>query len=250
MCRAGRSDSAMSILEDLKVWARYARAALGAPMATASLQRRFPTCRFHPGASVDPRSHLEDYNVVFQNTTIFNSFLGSHTYVQKNSNILNSRIGKFCSIASQVNIGLGRHPIEQVSTHPAFYSSTQPLARTFSAADTYDPFKPIEIGNDVWIGHGALVLDGLKVGNGAVIAANAVVTKDVPAYAIVGGVPAKVIGSRFDEETVRFLEALKWWDKPVGWLSEHCDYFRTPQVLMEKLRDGGTGGSGTAGLRR
>ena len=230
----------MNFLSALKVWIRFFRRALGVPATAVALQRKFPTCQFYEGATLDSRSSLGSYNVIFQNTTIYNSVLGSHTYVQKNSGILNSKIGKFCSIASHVSVGLGRHPIEQVSTHPAFYSSTQPIAKTFSGTDIYDPFSPIVIGNDVWIGRGAIVMEGVMIGNGAVVAANAVVTKDVPAYSIVGGVPAKVMRYRFDEDTVRALEALKWWDKPDDWLVEHCRYFAAPASLFEKVRQEST----------
>lgn len=228
------------------VWVRYARWLLNVPLTKISLQNRFPTCHFYDGAIVDERSSLGKYNVLFHNTIIFNSSLGDHTYVQKDSNILNCTIGKFCSIAANVNIGLGRHPVEQVSTHPAFYSRTQPIARTFSAADSYDPFKPIVIGNDVWIGRSALVMDGVSVGNGAVIAANAVVTKDVPAYAIVGGVPATLIRYRFDKETIAQLEALQWWNKPDEWLAENSGAFSTPEKLLQSLREKAVADNGPA----
>lgn len=227
----------------MRVWAGYVRSLLSVPLTRISLQNRFPTCRFYDGATVDPRSSLGKYNVLFQNTIVVNSSLGDHTYVQKDSNILNCRIGRFCSIAANVSIGLGRHPVEQVSTHPAFYSATQPLAKTFSGTDSYDPFRPIEIGNDVWIGKCALIMDGVRVGNGAVIGANAVVTRDVPAYAIVGGVPASLIRYRFDEETIGWLEALKWWDEPEDWLAENSCAFATPARLLERLQ--GQGGNDT-----
>jgi phosphonate metabolism protein (transferase hexapeptide repeat family) len=205
-----------------------------------ALRRRFPTCEFYDGALVDANSSLGKYNVIFDNTTICNSSIGNHTYVQKNSNISNCKIGKFCSIAPNVNIGLGQHPIERVSTHPAFYSSTQPLAISFADADTYDPLKPIIIGNDVWIGHSALVMDGIAIGNGAVVAANAVVTTDVPPYAIVGGVPARIIRFRFDQLTCSRLNASEWWDKPEEWLAENCRKFANPEEFLKMVDDVGS----------
>ena len=221
-------------------WGTQIRKLFSAVAMQSSLEKRFPTCNFYEGAYVDSRSSLGGYNVVFQNTTICNSSLGGHTYVQKNSNVLNSDIGKFCSIAPNVNIGLGRHPVEQVSTHPAFYSVTQPIAKTFSKTDRYDPLKDrIDIRNDVWIGHSALIMDGVSIGNGAVVAANAVVTKDVPAYAVVGGVPATIIKYRFDENIRREFEVLQWWDKPEEWLLEHCDEFSNPDKLLAKIRAAG-----------
>ncbi len=100
-----------------------------------------------------------------------------------------------------MSIGLGRHPTSHVSTHPSFYSVSQPLSKTFSKYDTFNCFERTSIGHDVWIGESALVVDGVKISTGAIIAAGAVVTKDVPAYAIVAGVPARVIKYRFSEET-------------------------------------------------
>lgn len=223
----------------LKAWIGYLRGVVHASLVKAELSERFPTCRFYTGATVDSRSTLGRYNVIFQNTSIANSSLGDHTYVQKNSSLLNCSVGKFCSIASNVSIGLGRHPVEQVSTHPAFYSATQPIARTYSDADRYDPFEPIKIGNDVWIGHSALIMDGVCIGNGAAIGANAVVTKDVPPYAIVGGVPAKLIRFRFDDDTIRKLAALAWWEMPEDWLRLHAGEFSSPERLLRSLGDHG-----------
>ncbi len=190
---------------------------------------------FHDGVVIDSNSKLEKYNVIFNNTTICNSFLGDHTYIQRNSSVLNCAIGKFCSIGPNVNIGLGQHPIERVSTHPAFYSITQPLALTFAIGDTFEPYKPIEIGNDVWMGHSSLIMDGVKIGNGAVIAANSVVTTDVPPYAIVGGVPAKIIRYRFDDETIRKIESSKWWDRPEEWLRKNCSYFEDTEEFLKRI---------------
>ena len=222
----------MSLKTLLKIWARYFKRVLRIPRMNVALRKRFPTCEFYDGAFVDGCSTLGKYNVIFENSTISNSSLGSHTYVQKHSSVFNCRIGKFCSIAPNVNIGSGQHPIDRVSTHPAFYSVTQPLAKSFATVDTFEPFKPITIGNDVWIGHSALVLDGTNIGNGAVVAANAVVTEDVPPYAIVGGVPARIIRYRFDEITARKLEEIEWWNKSDEWLAAHCKYFANPGELL------------------
>lgn len=196
------------------------------------LQRQHPSCRFYPGVYVDAGSVLGKYNVIFENTSLVDSVINDHSFVQKNSRIFRADIGKFCSIASKVSIGPGSHPTDMVSSHPAFYSATQPLARTFAAADEYVPFKRVTIGNDVWIGESALIMDGVKIGDGAVIGAGAVVTADVAPYAIVGGVPAKLIRYRFDEETRRGLLALCWWDKPEGWLKEHQSLFTDPKKLL------------------
>ena len=97
---------------------------------------------------------------------------------------------------------------------------------------------PVVIGNNVWIGDKATILPGVSIGDGAVIAANAVVTKDVPPYAIVGGVPAKVIGYRYDEDTIDFLLKVKWWNKDKKWFKEHwellCDIDKMKTYFNEK----------------
>lgn len=128
-------------------------------------------------------------------------------------------IGSFCSIAEGVQIGLTQHPVHFLTTHPFSYRTmfTPMFERIFPALkkrELYDfpVAKPCRIGNDVWIGASAMIMDGVTVGDGAIIAANAVVTKDVPPYAIAGGVPAKVIKYRFSPEIIEKLLQLKWWD--------------------------------------
>jgi acetyltransferase-like isoleucine patch superfamily enzyme len=219
----------------LTVWLRHFWSLLRTPRMKVALYRRYPTCEFYDGAFVDERSSLENYNVVFENSTVCNSRIGAHSYVQKNSSVSNCTIGRFCSIAPNVHIGQGQHPIDRVSTHPAFYSASQPLARTYAAEDSFQPFKPITIGNDVWIGHSVLVMDGVTIGNGAVIAANAVVAADVPPYAIVGGVPARLIRYRFDESIARRLNQAEWWNKPEAWLADNHRLFASPEELLRLL---------------
>ncbi|WP_234463862.1 CatB-related O-acetyltransferase [Paracoccus caeni] len=114
---------------------------------------------------------------------------------------------------------MGEHPVDTLSSHPIFYGASNGfripdkigVARDFSAARHTPPI----IGHDVWIGANAVITRGVKVGTGAVIGAGAIVTKDVPPYAIVGGVPAKLLRMRFDEETVAKLLASEWWDLPL-----------------------------------
>ena len=89
------------------------------------------------------------------------------------------------------------------------------------------------VGNDVWIGADSLLMDGVTIGDGAVVAARSVVTQDVPPYAIVGGTPAKLIRYRFDEETIESLGNLKWWDQELPWIQERVSLFRDVEELIE-----------------
>ena len=124
-------------------------------------------------------------------------------------------------------IGLGLHPTRDfVSTHPIFYSaSNQSVISSFADKDYFAEKKPIVIGNDVWIGARAMVIDGVKIGDGAIVGAGAVVTKDVPSYAIVGGVPAKFIRWRFPKKTINRLESIRWWTKSDTWLRKNWRTF-------------------------
>lgn len=138
---------------------------------------------------------------------------GKCSYISRDSQIWSkdTEIGNFCSISDGVHICLPMHPINFFSTSPYLY---QPHLNYIKINNTDVNINPVIIKNDVWIGAGALIMQGLTIENGAVIGAGAVVTKDVPPYAIVGGVPAKVIKYRFDEKTIKELLELKWWDLP------------------------------------
>ncbi len=210
-----------------------------APIRLTILQNKYPTCRFYAGASVNNSSSLGKYCVIFQNTSIANSVIGDHTFIQKNSRILNANVGKFCSIASRVSVGLGKHSISSVSSHPAFYlsTSTSPIAKSFSSSDKFSTYEPIHIGHDVWIGENVLILDGVRIGTGAVIGAGAVVTGDIPEYAIAVGVPARIIKYRFSKDIRQQLIETKWWDMPNEWLQAHCDLFSDPINFLQLLEN-------------
>lgn len=145
---------------------------------------------------------------------VVDSKFGKFTYCN-GSQIVNAEIGSFCSIAQNALIGgLGRHPTDRISTHPAFYSNKNQCGEHFFHDEDYFETNLTRVGNDVWIGANSIILDGVIIGNGVIVAAGAIVTKDVPDYAIVGGVPAKVIRFRFNDNDIKKLVNLQWWNLP------------------------------------
>lgn len=196
---------------------------------------RFPGATFFPGAFTDDRSILGDKVVLHDDVTIVNSVIGRYTYFADGATALNSKIGNFCSIGPDVKIGLGKHPAAVfVSTYPAFFATNNGGCQTtFVDAQKFEEFAEIEIGNDVWIGARVLVTDGVKIGDGAILAAGAVVTKDVEPYSIVGGIPAKHIKYRFSKEEIDKLLALKWWDKEIDWIKVHASRFSNISSFLE-----------------
>ncbi|MFA4995831.1 MAG: CatB-related O-acetyltransferase [Patescibacteria group bacterium] len=161
-------------------------------------------------------------NTLYDYSLLSKVELGDFTYVSSNTNMANTKVGKFCSIAQNVQCGLGMHPASvYVSTHPIFYSTKKQCGLSFAENDHFEESKLIIIGNDVWIGANSIVLDGVTIGDGAIIGAGAVVTKDVPPYAIMGGVPAKLIRYRFSNKDIEFLLKNKWWNKDITWLKEN-----------------------------
>jgi len=182
--------------------------------------------------SLGPYVFLED------NIAIKNSSIGDHTYIGINSSVFFASIGKFCSIGRNVEIGLGIHPIDHVSIHPALYSNDKHF-KCFSKEPQFtEEFKNVTIGNDVWIGNGARILGGITIGDGAVIAAGSIVTKDVQHYEVVGGVPAKSIKFRFNESLIDELRSTKWWDNKDEWFETYYKLFGTPEAFksgVEKM---------------
>lgn len=170
----------------------------------------------------------------------FTGSMGRCSYMALDCKI-NARIGAFCSIASNVKTVIDTHPIRNfVSTSPVFYSTGKQCGTTYVKKSQFDEqlYADAEkrygviIGNDVWIGENVLILGGVSIGNGSVIAAGAVVTKNVEPYSIVGGVPAKEIRKRFSKEQIDFLQSFEWWNKDEKWIQENAFLFTDIKKLM------------------
>ena len=157
-------------------------------------------------------SCLESYTSVYSESNIIDCTIGEFTYIAGKSNLNLVKVGKFCSIGSHLICGNGEHPTDFVSTHPVFFSKLQQCGISFTDNNLFEERKEVTIGNDVWIGARVFVRDGVKIGNGAIVGAGSVVVKDVPDYAIVGGVPAKVIRFRFAEAIIQKLQSIEWWN--------------------------------------
>ena len=162
----------------------------------------------------DPQIEVGDY-------TIYNDFVANPLLFEKNNVLYHYPIhrekliiGKFCSIAcgTKFLFNCANHTLKSLSTYtfPLFYEEWELEKSNITTA--WDNKGNIVIGNDVWIGYEAVIMAGVHIGDGAIIAARAVVTKDVPPYTIVGGTPAKEIRKRFDAEVIQQLLMLKWWD--------------------------------------
>ena len=170
---------------------------------------------------------LGKYTEIAEQAKLIETSLGDYSYVMERSDIIYCRIGKFVNIASDVRINPGNHPMEWVSQHHFLYRR-----RLFGLHEhdnesffNWRRIQQVIIGHDIWIGHKAIVMPGVKIGNGAVVAAGAVVTRDVPPYAIVAGVPAKPIRTRFPEAVWHRLEAIGWWDWDHATIKARLDDF-------------------------
>lgn len=163
--------------------------------------------------------------------------MDDYSYIGKNSILHNTNIGKFTSISDCCVIGLPGHPTNHLSTSPIFTAPFNALRETWVKENVYKAGINVEIGNDVWIGYGVMIPNNIKVGDGAIVAAGAVVTKDVPPYAIVGGVPAKVIKYRFSESKINKLLKMQWWDKPYEEIKKNLDLFIKVDIDENLLDD-------------
>lgn len=190
--------------------------------------------KIKPTAYISKMTRFRGNNKIHNNVNIINSSLGFGTYLGENCNLPNTEIGSYCSIAANVKILPYTHPTSNlVSTHPAFFSLLKQAGFTYARKQLFEEelfFDKksrinVKIGHDVWIGTNVLILGGVEIGNGAILAAGSIVTKNVPAYAIVGGIPAKVIRYRFEEDEIKFLNKIEWWEKSPQWLLKHSSLF-------------------------
>ena len=198
--------------------------------------------KFSYSVRIGSPSTFEGMNKLYPGSH-FSGSLGFGSYIGNRSEIT-GKIGRFTSIGTDVKIVWGTHPFTYpyVTTNPTFYSLKKQNGSCFTDTQRFEESLladkqnsyPVIIGNDCWIGERAMIIGGVEIGDGAMILAGSVVTKNVPAYAIVGGVPAQVIKYRYRKETVDFLLGFEWWNKDVTWLKDNVELMNDIRSLESK----------------
>lgn len=190
------------------------------------------TCIFDYSCNIGIKSKFEGANKIYPNT-IFSGKMGYGSYIASNCEI-SANIGRFTSIAPYVRTNNGMHPYTYpyVATSPMFFSLRKQNGFTFADKQIFVETKSSSmIGNDCWIGENVFICGGVSIGDGAIVLAGAVVSKDVPPYAIVGGVPAKILKYRYDEDDIKFLLDLKWWNSDILWLKNNWRLLNNIELL-------------------
>lgn len=179
-------------------------------------------------------SILGEELIIRKDVFISNSLkrLGSYTYIGDRAEILNcDGIGRYVSISHDVKIGLENHKLDGIGTSPVFYSKQRGwVDRNYIERQVH-----VTVGDDVLISANAMVMSGVKIGTGAIVGAGAFVNKDVPPYAIVAGIPAKIIRYRFDEATIERLLKSEWWKLDKSELVRHKDRFSDVKAFLDEF---------------
>lgn len=189
------------------------------------------------------KSVITDPSIIVGDYTMYNDFVNDPTLFEKNNVLYHYPInhdklyiGKFCSIAcgARFLFNSANHSLNSLSTYPFPLFFEEWGLSISHVTDAWDNKGDIVIGNDVWIGYEAVILAGVKIGDGTIIGTRSVVTKDVPPYTIVGGVPAKPIRKRFSDDTIAALLAERWWDWPIDKIAANLEAIQSGRIDLLK----------------
>ena len=190
------------------------------------------------------KSVITNPNIIVGDYTMYNDFVNGPRAFEKN-NVLYQYpinrdrliIGKFCSIAcgAKFIFNSANHTLSSLSTYPFPIFFEEWNLKREDVASAWDNKGDIVIGNDVWIGYEAVIMAGVTIGDGAIVGTRALVTKDVPPYTIIGGTPAKPIRKRFDDQTIAYLQKIKWWDWTNEKIAENLAAIQNGQI--DRLSD-------------
>ena len=191
-----------------------------------------------------PFTQLEPPSRVGANSKLTKSRVGRISYISDRCRFDRTRIGRFCSIGSEVESVIGTHPLDYASTNPAFFSDRRQAGYSFTQRVSFPEYGTrafdnylISIGSDVWIGNGVRILQGVQIGDGAVIAAKALVNRDVPPYAIVAGIPAKIVRFRFEESLIRRYREAQWWNIALHKLEAYSQFASNPNEFISRIEN-------------
>lgn len=182
------------------------------------------------GTRVSRQTYLEGHNKILR-SDISSSKIGFGTYIQRDTSLPHSRIGRFCSIGKNVKVVYWTHPSNNISTYPGFYKSVSNPPFVANSSLKYDERLrtpnnfTVEVGNDCWIGDNVLIKGGVTIGDGVIVGMGSVVTKDVPPYAIVCGNPAIIVKYRFEKEMISKLLKVKWWNWNIKDIEDRSNHF-------------------------
>jgi len=210
----------------------YVPEGLKAYVKLLAIRRRYPDCAIG-SHMILPTVKLGRGCMIARQVEISHGvMIDDYSYVNAGTIIASGSIGKFCSIGYFAQIGLPSHPSGFISTSPRTYGSDNVFGVPMYWTDYQAP--PV-IENDVWIGGSAIIMQNVRIGNGAIVAGGAVVTHDVPPYTIVAGIPATMVRKRFNEDVIDQLLAWRWWDLPIEQLCEFRELFGLGDEAIRNL---------------
>lgn len=185
----------------------------------------------------DKSSKFTDFTHLKRGCRLINSSIGKYSRVGINCKVVNTTMGNYSVLSANCQAGVGQHPTNYLTYHSIFYKKGNWGWHDdwVKYPEGFQENKPITIGNNVWVGTRVIILDGVTIGDNSIVASGAIVTKDVPPYSIVGGIPAKVIKTLFDEDMRKRLDEIQWWNLPDEEITRCIDLFHIPNPTVDDI---------------